>query len=188
MCYHLSRKRFFRLNGTAVRFTTRRQGSIHLLTNSSNRPVLRQLDSWHEPAHFLRWSSALALEAELHDDHVSVSAGHALEPLTQLAQDAAHSHDFAGSITFVTLAAGSQLRFSVTPRPAHTAPGRVCHAASRFYSVTARARFGASGDVASSLVASTEGLHRHSVTVTVGSGPDFSDWYIYVPWPLLRAD
>lgn len=169
------------LNGTKVRLTTRRQGSVHLLTNASHRPVIRQLDSHHEATHFLRWSSDFKLEAELHDEHAIIAPrepGLGLEPSTELAPDAAHSHDFAGSTTFVTLCAGQQqqLKFSLTPRPLHLASGgRTCTASTRVYNVTIRAR--AVG--ASSLIVRAESSdgqsngHTH-ISIPV-AGPVFSD-------------
>ena len=127
--------------GTDVRFTVRRQGSMYILNNTADlkRPVMRQVDSWHEATHLLRWSSDFACEAELHDDHARADPANLH---TELAANAQHERDFVGATSYTALGDGDALRFTVTPRPMRVneygvAQGPVSH---RRYAVKLRAR------------------------------------------------
>ena len=128
-------------NGTKVAFNVRRQGSMFVLNDTLHprKPVLRQLDEWHEATHFLRWhSKKFALEAELHDDH----AQRGTEALhTGLAPAARHDYDFVGAVTYTELADGDSLDFTVSPRPVDIRPdGSAAQVANRRYAVHVRAR------------------------------------------------
>lgn len=57
-----------RLEGQAIRFISRRQGSTYIYDlRNANAPVFYQLDGWHEASHPSRWKREFLLEAELAD-------------------------------------------------------------------------------------------------------------------------
>ena len=114
---------------------------MYILNNTADlkRPVMRQVDSWHEATHLLRWSSDFAYEAELHDDHARADPANLH---TELAANAQHERDFVGATSYTALGDGDALRFTVTPRPMRVneygvAQGPVSH---RRYAVKLRAR------------------------------------------------
>lgn len=95
------------------------------------------LDSWHESTHFLRWSPHFALEAELHDSHsLDGSNIH-----SHLSPQALHAHDFVDAVTFVRLAEGHALNFTVSPRPVRIGIDGTAHeTSSRRYRLRIKAR------------------------------------------------
>lgn len=127
-------------NGTRVRLTVRRQGSMYILNDTLHKgqPVVRQLDGWHESSHLLRWSKSFEFEAELHDRH----ALEGTERLhTELASTAQHQYDFVNAVTYTAMESGSSLEFTVNPRPVDILNnGATAQVASRQYAVRVRAR------------------------------------------------
>lgn len=60
------------LNGKALQFKVRRQGSTYIFDNSNPlSPVFYQLDGWHESSHPFYWSKDFNFEAELNDNAAS---------------------------------------------------------------------------------------------------------------------
>ncbi len=56
------------LDGQAITFTVRRQGSVYIYDKTGTTPVFYQLDEWHESSHPQRWSKDFIFEAELFDN------------------------------------------------------------------------------------------------------------------------
>lgn len=62
------------LGGNDVYFDVRRQGSVYVYDNSVSPPVFYQVDKWHEYKSPERWSTDIAVEAELPDSATTVPA------------------------------------------------------------------------------------------------------------------
>ena len=85
----------------------------------------------------MRWTSNFELEAELHDSHSLDGSG----VFTELASTARHAHDFVDCVTFVRVAKGNALNFSVSPRPVSVDGNGVAHkVTTRRYRLRTRAR------------------------------------------------
>jgi hypothetical protein len=94
------------------------QGSVYVFENDT-KPVLTQIDGWHEATHFSRWTKDISLEAELHDDHAATNGAPHFRRVTERAAGSADS-DYTSFVTFVELPLSQHepatLRFSVQPR------------------------------------------------------------------------
>ena len=173
-----------------VTLEIRRQGSVYVIEKSSPRSLqssqlrrpwtIVQLDGWHESSHFSRWTKNFELEAELHDGHATTRT---VAVRTELSPDATHPLDFTASATFVPVAEGGGLAFTVHPRTLSidAITGAVAAAVdTRRYSVRVKAR-AASGDV--TLTISVGGEPGDALTgtgsIAVAAGPAFAwhRWY-----------
>ena len=176
-----------------VTLEIRRQGSVYVIEKSSSGSLqssqqqpwtIVQLDGWHESSHFSRWSQNFELEAELHD-------GHATAPLatpvhTELSPAATHPLDFTASATFVPVAKGSGLAFTVHPRTLSidAITGDVSPAVdTRWYSVRVKAR--ATNDGTTLAISVGAPYHATALSlagagsIAVAAGPAFAwqRWY-----------
>lgn len=65
----LAKQTSINIEGKAISFEIRKQGSMYVLDLSEAQPVFYQLDGWHQYEHPYYWDKAIVQEAEMFCDH-----------------------------------------------------------------------------------------------------------------------
>ncbi len=106
------------LQGKDIILPVRRQGSTYFLDFSNpERPVLKQLDTWHQAYHPAWWSDGFLFEAEVMDNNPGKI------PVTTTVRKLGHKLDFSSFNTYISLNQSNRNapEYDVSPRKNQTA-------------------------------------------------------------------